>query len=253
LKELEAKKAMTKRITSATHPTVHHLVRLRTDSSYRMEQGTCLVTGRRLVHELCERAQVVRLIWSDAALRPPQTGSWDKVEVTEQLMAKIGGMTRMEGIAAEVKLPPERPVVGASRLLICDSISDPGNLGTLLRTALAFGWDGVCCIDGVDPFNDKVLRASRGALFTLPYSRCTWSDLLESWSGPATLFAADMGGTPIEEIAPPERLGLILSHESTGVNELVRQRAALVAIPMEGGVESLNVAIAGAIALYLWK
>jgi RNA methyltransferase, TrmH family len=244
---------MTKRITSSSHPTVQHLVRLRTDGDYRMEQGSCVVTGRRLIHELCRKTQVKRLLWSDAALRPPTCGPWESLEVTDELLSKIAGLTRMEGIAAEVPLPEERPMLGASRLLILDSISDPGNMGTLLRSALAFGWDGVCCIGGCDPFNDKVLRASRGALFTLPYWKTSWSELMERWTAPVALFAADMGGAPMEEVDLPERLALILSHESSGVSDWVRQRATLVSIPMAGEMESLNVAVAGSILLHAWK
>jgi TrmH family RNA methyltransferase len=165
------------------------------------------------------------------------------------VLAKITGVTRLEGIIAEVKLPEEQPNPAAKRLLVCDEVSDPGNLGTLLRSALAFGWDGACLIGGVDPFNDKVLRASRGALFTLPYWQCSWSEFPRDMP----LFAADMAGIPIHQITVPERLALIMSHEGAGVSPTVKERASLVSIPMAGPMESLNVAVAGGIALYLWK
>jgi TrmH family RNA methyltransferase len=240
---------MVKRITSPAHPIVQHLVKLRTNGKYRTDQGSCVVTGRRLVHEVCTHAKVLRVLWSDESLRPPHAGDWEKIETTEEIVCKIAGVPRCEGIAAEVALPGEQLLENPKRLLICDDIRDPGNLGTLLRTAWAFGWSGVCLIGGVDPFNDKVIRASRGALFTLPYWRTHWHDFITE----LPLFAADMHGMPIDLVPAPERLGLILSHESQGLSPSSRQRATLVSIPMKGQVESLNVAVAGAIALYQWQ
>lgn len=138
-------------------------------------------------------------------------------------------------------------------LLVCDAVQDPGNLGTLVRCAAAFGADGVVALDGtVDPWNAKAVRASAGAAFRLPV-------ILERWPAARDwlaargieLIVADARG---EEVAALQRRGplaLVVGNEGAGVRAEIRRAAArAVAVPVEGRVESLNVATAGAILLY---
>jgi len=141
------------------------------------------------------------------------------------------------------------------RVLVLDGVADPGNLGTLLRTALALGWEGAyllqnCC----DPYNDKALRAAMGATFRLPLRMGTASTLQqlaeeEDWR----CWVADLKGESPESVPTQQKIALILGSEAHGVSEACRRLGRAVAIPMPGSMESLNVSTAGAILLYLLR
>ncbi|KAL6959532.1 S-(hydroxymethyl)glutathione dehydrogenase [Sarracenia purpurea var. burkii] len=150
------------------------------------------------------------------------------------------------------------------RILVLDGIQDPGNLGTLLRSALAFRWGGVFLLPGCcDPFNEKSLRASRGASFQLPIVSGTWIHLQ---SLVRKFHMKIMAGHPEngEQLSPASRLSqgladsladmalcLVLGSEGGGLSEKTRQVSELVSIPMAGEFESLNVSVAGGIFLYM--
>lgn len=172
--------------------------------------------------------------------------------VSEEILQKIAGVGHFPGILAEVDLPAPKNVDEKHFILILDQIQDPGNLGTLLRTALALGWEGVIATPGtVDFFNDKALRASQGAIFHLPYAYKTPEEIL-SWSQKRQIpiWAGDAKGKPIAESAFESPLALVLSHEGQGMSPWAQKIGQKISIPLQNKVESLNVAAAGAILLY---
>jgi TrmH family RNA methyltransferase len=146
------------------------------------------------------------------------------------------------------------PQQGRSTLLVLDDLDDPGNAGTLMRGAEAFGVDAVCIGPrSVDPYNDKMLRATMGSIFRVPLVR------YESWENlTATLgrlnfrtVAAQAGAPDIRSVALPERCALVLGNETSGLRSFPEKSIALfVGIPQSEGVDSLNVAVAGSILLY---
>ncbi len=172
--------------------------------------------------------------------------------MSEEVLKKIAGVPAPDGFAALAPLPAARPLERVDRLLILDRIADPGNLGTLLRTALALGWNSVALTPGsVDPFNDKALRASKGAPFFLGVTIATPDEITAFATAEALqVVVADLEGEPIGKrpFAPP--LALVLSNESEGVLPWARTLGEPVRIPMRFGVESLNVAASGAILLH---
>jgi TrmH family RNA methyltransferase len=137
-------------------------------------------------------------------------------------------------------------------LLIADQIRDPGNLGTLLRTGLAGGVDGVLLSPGtVDAFSPKVLRAGMGAHFRLPILNCSWEEIKETTQD-LTLYAADVsGGATLWEVDLTKPAGLIIGSEAHGPGENAFELADIkIHIPMKQDAESLNASIAGAILIY---
>ncbi len=170
--------------------------------------------------------------------------------VTPQVMKKISGLQQPEPIAAEVRMPKPQDLSSLQFLLVLDKISDPGNLGTLLRSARGLGWDGVFLTPGsTDPFNDKAIRAAKGATFTLPWRSGTYEEL-DALLMKRKLYAADAKGADFStlQFAPP--LALALGSESHGLAEELKKNAEMISIPMHGKVESLNVGSAGAILMY---
>jgi RNA methyltransferase, TrmH family len=139
------------------------------------------------------------------------------------------------------------------RGLVLDAVQDPGNVGTILRTAAALGAAATVALPGtVDLWNAKVVRSAMGAHFHHPAMSCTWDELdaFRAANGVA-LWAADASGDGVgREVAPP-RLGIVVGNEGGGVSDAARERAdRLVAIPIASGVESLNVAVATGILLH---
>lgn len=234
-----------KEIMSAQHPFVKEWVELRLDKKAREQAGSLLLVGEKMVRELSSRIKLSALITLERSNLPAET----HYIVTEAILQKITGLKNPDGWAAVAPLPPPSPFRKQERILILDQIQDPGNLGTLLRTALALDWDGVIFTPGtVDPFNDKALRASKGALFHLPYQSQTIEEIKQTIEAP--ILIADLDGENLADckIAPP--LALVLSHEGTGPSPELEKKGKKIQIPMQNGVDSLNVAASGAIFLY---
>jgi RNA methyltransferase, TrmH family len=150
---------------------------------------------------------------------------------------------------ADLRVSTAEPV----RLLVLDGIQDPGNAGTIMRTAAAFGVLATISLPGtVDLWNAKVVRSAMGAQFHHSCLSCTWDELDTFRRGePFAIWAADAGGAPIDGLEPPARLALVVGNEGAGLSALSRARAdRLVALPLSPMVESLNVAVAAGILLY---
>jgi TrmH family RNA methyltransferase len=149
-------------------------------------------------------------------------------------------------------MPTPKDLASTQRLLILDGVSDPGNLGTLLRSARALGWDGVCLTPrSADPFNEKAIRAAKGATFTVAWQKTSLEQLQALLQKKNMhLFAADAHGKDLSACRFSSPLALALGNEAHGLAAELKEKAELIAIPMHGRMESLNVASAGAIMMY---
>lgn len=229
-----------KKITSLQHPLVKHWVSLRTDKTYREENQRLLIVGRKMANEIPLEVLI--------SLEPSDIPAKEKIIVTEPILKKITGLQAPDGFAAEATLPKPQNLQKKNWLLVLDRISDPGNLGTLMRTALALGWEGVIVTPGtVDLFNDKALRAAKGAHFHLPYAQMSEQEIAKMGHH---LYTADLKGEKVGSAEFKKPLALILSSEGHGTFSWTEKISKKVTIPMRAEVESLNVAASGAILLY---
>lgn len=238
-------------LTSLQHPLVKHLVKLRADSAYRHEHQALVLEGLKPIQEVS--ARITKIFYTSDYADYASKFSGEKWQVTEAILHKISGMTSPEGILAEIRMPPFVELGKVKRVLALDGISDPGNMGTLLRTALALGWDAAYFLPGsCDPFNEKALRAARGAHFKLALSKGT-AEQLQQWVKTENIqpLVADIKGKSPEQIPIASQRLLVLGNEAHGASMRIRQFCQPVTIPMSGKMESLNVAIAGGILLYL--
>ena len=146
------------------------------------------------------------------------------------------------------------PASGPAGVLVLDDLDDPGNAGTLIRSAEAFGARAVCVgPSSVEPYNDKLVRATMGAIFRVPLVRYRgWPELEAALQGlRLSLIAARAGAPDIRSIDLPGRCALILGNERHGLTAVPAGSIGLtVGIPHAAAVESLNVAVAGSILLY---
>jgi RNA methyltransferase, TrmH family len=147
----------------------------------------------------------------------------------------------------------ELPESETLRLLVLDAVQDPGNVGTILRTAAALGVTATFSLPGtVDLWNAKVVRSAMGAHFHHSCFSGSWDELDQFRSDRSVaLWAADAGGKPLQQVESPTRLALVVGNEGAGLSMQTRTRAdCLVALPIATAVESLNVAVATGILLY---
>lgn len=236
-----------KEITSLQHPIVKHWAKLQQTASYRKETGRILVVGEKMTRELSPHTQVHAWITTDR-----QKISNNSYLITPEIMKKISGIPSPETIAAEISLPRFENPSKIHRLLILDNLSDPGNLGTLFRTAKAFNWDAIFLFGNcVDPYNDKSLRSAKGASLSFPHY---FGDelVLQKWMQDyhLPLMIADLNGEPPEKLHVPEKFALVLGNESRGPSPFFKSHPR-VTIPIHPDIDSLNVGVAGGILLYL--
>lgn len=240
------------KIVSLQNPLAKHLVRIRQDRDYRTEQQSVLVTGRKLIEELSQVVKPKKLFLTDTSERISSVPT-EVFQVSEEVLKKITGLPNPEGLAAEFPLPNPTPLDKAKMIVIFDGLADPGNMGTLIRTALALGWGGIFFLPHcVDPFHEKVLRASKGALFHLFFEIGDW-ERLRQLRADRHAYVADLEGTPLSAITPRENVLLLLSNESQGVSPEGNRFGEKLSIPISGKMESLNVAVAGGILMYHLK
>lgn len=195
--------------------------------------------GRALVRALAERAPVRRV--SDAEF------------------ARLAATETPQGVLAVAEIPQHElqaiapPLVAT--VLVLDGVQDPGNFGTMVRTADAFGVDLVAALPGtVDPWNPKAVRASAGASFRVPIVE-TAVDRLLTWlrSHGFVIYGAEAGATDVGSVRIARRAAIVVGNEGAGLSPTMRGAAdELVAIPIAGHVESLNAAVAAGILLYLF-
>jgi len=252
-------------LTSVHNELVKHVVALKRRKE-REEAREFAIEGLRLVREgLLRRAPLKRIFYTpgkdsvEELLTEARRLKIPCQEVSEHVLAKMSSTETPQGILAVVQQHDRTwdDVKLDSRLfLVIDGIQDPGNLGSILRTALACGITEVCLTQGtVDLYNPKVLRSTMGAIFAVTALRDQTPErvLEECRKRALNLLVADMGGDVVYETDIKEKLpvALVVGNEGNGPSPLFKEHAALkVAIPMANEVESLNVGVATAVLLY---
>ena len=179
-------------------------------------------------------------------------------EVADHLLTQLAYRDRPEGLIATAVMREHRladlPVVSGGFYLVCEAVEKPGNLGSILRSADAAGVDGmILCDKGTDLYNPNVIRASTGALFSVPLAETTSAEAL-AWLREhhiATLAATPHTDKIFTEVDMTRGVAIIVGREQTGLTDFWMTQADLnVVIPMLGKIDSLNVATATTILLY---
>lgn len=231
--------------------------------SFRTATGQLAIEGEHLLQEAAASGLVFHTIFvrrgSEGLLeRFDITESAEILALTPDVFASAVDTESPQGIAALIEPPVfalEQVLLGSPPLiLVAAGLQDPGNLGTLIRSAEAFGATGYVVLPGtVSPENQKTLRASTGSIFRLPGAIACEDQVFHVLAerGIRTLAAVATGGQPLVEQDLTRPSAFILGNEGSGIPPAVLRRAdAMVTISTPGPVESLNAAIAGSILLY---
>ena len=176
-----------------------------------------------------------------------------QIVLTEELFNKISQTEKSQGVIGvygflEYKLKD----LMKKKVLFLDSIQDPGNLGTIIRTGAALGIGGILLGPGcVDLYNDKVLRSSLGGLFSLPIVSVEYEDLKLFKKNNYNIIAMDLEGIKLSDYTFQEKTVVIIGNENKGISEAARKLTdSFINIPISEGMESLNASIAAAIVMY---
>jgi RNA methyltransferase, TrmH family len=247
-----------KHIESIQNPKVKQWKKLLTKKE-RDKSGTFLVEGFHLVEEALKNTEsVIEIIVSDKVGLPPR---WDSREIpvttiTEEISNSLSDTEAPQGIYAVCR-QVQIEVPEAKTYLLIDAVQDPGNLGTMIRTADAAGIDAVVVGKGsVDVYNGKVLRSAQGSHFHLPIITGDLHEWVERLHGKnISIYGTALeGAAAYTDISTEDRFALLVGNEGNGVNkELLAKTDANLYIPIYGKSESLNVAVATGILLYFLK
>lgn len=247
-------------ISSPQNAKIKRIKRLQNKSRARKKEQAFVIEGVRLVEEALKYGWSPEIVLYTKKLDKRGLQVVEEFQaqgvrvncVTPEVMQAASDTETPQGLLAVLPLEKQPQPAKLDFVLIPDAIRDPGNLGTMLRTALAGGVDLVLLPPGtVDPHAPKVVRAAMGAHFRLPVIKTSWQEIKEKISA-LHVFVAEMEkGIPHTKANLHQPLALIIGNEARGPGERARQLANdWVHIPMPGKAESLNAAIAGAILIF---
>jgi len=223
----------------------------------RWETKTFLIEGFHLLEEAVNSHWNIRevIVQHDINL-PGWCHSLPIVDVSEQVFRQISRTETPQGIAAVVEMKEARKIKG-NHILMIDAVQDPGNVGTMIRTADASGFAGVITgSDTADMYNDKVIRATQGSLFHIPVLQRELKDEVNrlKQNGFQVWAAALEDAEVFHHLDIPEKTALIVGNEGAGIKEALLSAAdKTVQIPIYGKAESLNVSVAAGILMYYLK
>lgn len=246
-----------KTITSRQNPLMTHLRKLASSRSYRKKSGEYLCDGTKLLAEALKwGAEVKTAVFSEGVDIPPLPDGVRAVRVSEELMRSVSPMETPQGALFTVALPevqlPE--TLSGKHYLVLDGVQDPGNVGTILRTADAFDCDGVFLVNAcADLYNPKTARATMGAIFRREAYTVTAEELfalLRKSGVPLYGTALRDDTVPLAE-ANLARAAVAIGSEGRGLSQqLLDECAKTLKIPMNPRCESLNAAIAATVVLW---
>ncbi|MCJ7724057.1 MAG: RNA methyltransferase [Anaerolineales bacterium] len=247
-------------ITSAQNPKLKLIRTLQGRPKGRHEHGVFVVDGVRLIEEALQAGWPFRFVLTSESLNERgqvltaqlNAKGVDVEPVLEQLMKSISEMKTPQGVLAVLEQQILPLPARLDFALILDSIHDPGNMGTLIRTAAAAGVQAVFLSpETTDAFAPKVVRSGMGAHFRLPVLSLSWDEIKKS-TNDLHIFLADMNGEiPCWQADLRKPLALIIGGEAQGVTAQANRLAdQTIKIPMPGEVESLNAGVAGSILMF---
>jgi len=243
-----------KRIESAKNQKVKDWKKLHAKKE-RTKTNTFLIEGEHLVEEALKTPGVVKEIMvADEADFPAMIDeSVARYILSADAFSAIAETETPQAVAAVCRMPESGPFQ-YEKVLLADAVQDPGNLGTIIRTADAAGIDAVVIGQGtVDPYNAKTLRSAQGSHFHIPILKRELSELIEELKGKSVPVygTALQDAVPFREAEPSQSFALLIGNEGSGVDpDLLAQTDQNLYVPIYGKAESLNVAAAAAVLLY---
>ena len=244
---------MSERITARKNPLLQQVRRLLTSRKEREQTGLFVADGTKLLDEAVKWWPGLHTVILSDGVEAQVPDHVRVVYVPEDVMESISPMQTPQGALFLCKLPEKTPFTPKPGMLLLDGIQDPGNLGTILRTADALDIP-VALLEGcADPYGHKVVRASMGAVFRSPVQRTTWTDAQAACRDAGIDVAVTALSDRAQDIRKADlgAMAVVIGSEGQGVRrEILENAQAELIIPMNSRCESLNAAIAAAIVMW---
>lgn len=237
-------------LTSKSNPIIKETAALK-EKKGRKEQGKFLVEGIKMTRECKKSGLKIDRVFVSESFSGETEPSY--LRVSDDVFAYLSDEKTPQGILCTVSVPKNALRPPKESCLILDGISDPGNMGAIIRTANAAGYKEIYLADCTDPYSPKSVRASMSGIFFTTLYFGSREEILNALAEVPVL-AADMRGENIFSFTPPKKFALAIGNEANGISEEVRNAAAYtVRIPMQSEQESLNAGIAAGISMYQLK
>lgn len=233
-------------ITSKSNAIIKAVSSL-SEKKFRKQYGQYVVEGIKPVNECisagCKIDNIICTEQTAGAYKNP-------IIVSESVFKSLSSEKTPQGVLAVVEIEDKPLREPFGNCLLLDCLQDPGNLGTVLRTANAAGYRDIYLINCTDPYSPKAVRASMSGIFFVNLYFGTYSEVFEALKN-YPLICADMAGEDIFSFRPPENYCLCIGNEGNGIsNEVLKRANYTVRIPMQKTCESLNAAVSAGIAMY---
>ena len=244
---------MEQRISSRKNPLLQQVRKLLTSKKERQTSGLFVADGTKLLQEAVRWWPGLHTVILSDGVEADLPDSVQKIRVPEDVMASVSPMQTPQGALFLCQLPPQNAFTPIPGMLLLDGIQDPGNLGTILRTADALDVP-VALLEGcADPYSHKVVRASMGAVFRKPPIQTTWQTAraaCEAQGIPVAVTALSEKARDIRQ-AQLTQMAVVIGSEGQGVRrEILETAQSQLIIPMNENCESLNASVAAAIVMW---
>ncbi|MDE6604482.1 MAG: RNA methyltransferase [Clostridia bacterium] len=240
-------------ITSIKNPKIQHVKRLK-DKAYRRSCGEFVVEGENFLKDLPSESEITAFFVEKDKFKEfeyiiKRYPSNRIFMVDSKVMAVMSDTVTPSGALAIVKINQVDETIQGN-VAVLDGVSDPGNMGTIIRTCAACGVENIIAIDCVDHLSPKVIRASMGGIFAVKVLEKTSIEALKLLEN-HHIYALDMNGENLysmEKIDLP--FALVVGNESKGLSNIFRSKSKIISLPMSGKIESLNAGVSMSTALY---
>ncbi len=247
---------MQREIISPENPLVEETRKL-LQKKYRDRDGFYLIEGEKLLKDALRFGKTPTRVFvqkgTEICVELPE--SCEQFRVSERVIRALTDTKTPQGIVSVLRKVPFPFALPQGKGLILDRIQDPGNLGAILRTACATGYNDVFLVNCVDAYAPKTIRAAMSAQFRLRLYEITQTEAEIIFQSDTEIYTADMSGENVFSAKTAERHFLVFGNEGQGVSEEWRKHSAkTLRLPMENDLESLNVAVSASVMMYiLWK
>lgn len=241
------------KITSPSNQKIKYLQALK-KRRFREEQGKVFLEGERLIADSLAYGAVIESVFYHEDYKGARIACEDSYDVCAAAFDKAAETVTPQGVLAIAKMPEAGLTAAPGLYVLCDNLRDPGNLGTIFRTAHAAAAKGILLTAGcTDPFGSKCARSSMGSIFGVPSAQVTTQELRDLAQSGCNIYAAVAGkdSESIFDTKLAERSIIAIGNEGEGLGDEVLSLASRhITIPMPGGTESLNAAASAAILIY---
>ena len=242
-------------INSKANSIIKYAANLK-NKKYSKKFQECLVETDKLVIELLDKGLVTQvLVAEDKVASFEKLASKAKVKlsvISDDVSKYLSDAVTSSGVFAVVKIPQSTKKT-CSKALILDGMQDPSNLGAIIRSARAFGYDNIYLVDSVYPYSYKVVRSSMGYVFDINLIYVSYDELSKlKETDNFKIIVADMDGKDLSSVCKiQDNYAIVIGNEGNGISSTMLDMADMVvSIPMQNGVESLNASVSASIIMY---